>query len=67
MSSILENHFNVETLEPIIKGQFQTLKPFIRTDPYIKMDEEYFDKEIDVILKFIINRNGYLKKELAFL
>jgi spore coat protein H len=67
MSSILENHFNVETLAPIIEGQFQTLKPFIRTDPYINMDEEYFDKEIDVILKFIINRNGYLKKELAIL
>jgi spore coat protein H len=67
MSSILENHFNVDTLKPIIEGQFQTLKPFIRTDPYINRDEEYFDKEIDVILTFIMNRNGYLKKELAFL
>ncbi|MCM3691316.1 CotH kinase family protein [Neobacillus niacini] len=67
LSSVLENHFNVETLEPIIEGQFQTLKPFIRTDPYIYMDEEYFNKEIDVFLTFIRNRNGYLKRELAFL
>ncbi|MFP7298031.1 CotH kinase family protein [Neobacillus niacini] len=67
MSSVLENHFNVDVLKPIIEEQFQTLKPFIRTDPYIGMDEEYFDKEIDVILRFIMKRNGYLKKELAFL
>jgi spore coat protein H len=67
LSSILETHFNVEALEPIIEEQFQTLKPFIRTDPYINMDEKYFDKEKDVILKFIKKRNGYLTNELMSL
>lgn len=67
LASILTTHFNIETLEPIIEQQFQLLKPFIRTDPYINMDEKYFDKEIDVILTFIKNRNDYLTKQLASL
>jgi spore coat protein H len=67
LSFILETHFNIEALEPIIEEQFQTLKPFIMTDPYINMDEKYFDKEKDVILKFIKKRNGYLTKELSSL
>ncbi|MEC1524242.1 CotH kinase family protein [Neobacillus niacini] len=67
LTEILETHFNVETLKPIIEEQFQHLKPFIRTDPYINMDEKYFDKEKDVILEFIKNRNRYLTKELASL
>ncbi|MDQ0970921.1 spore coat protein H [Neobacillus niacini] len=67
LASILTTHFNIEALEPIIEQQFQLLKPFIRTDPYINMNEKYFDKEKDVILKFIEKRNGYLKKELASL
>ena len=65
LSSVLESHFCLETLEPIIEQQFQTIKPFIRTDPYIYMDEKYFDKEKEVILTFIKNRNTYLKKEIA--
>lgn len=67
LSSILENHFCLETLEPIIDQQFQNLKPYIRTDPYINRDEEYFDKEKEVILTFIMKRNGYLKKEISSL
>lgn len=65
LSSILDNHFCLETLEPIIDQQFQTLKPFVGSDPYINMDEKYFYKEKEVILKFIKKRNDYLKKELA--
>jgi len=67
LSSILTTHFNIEALEPIIEQQFQLLKPFIRIDPYINMDEKYFDKEKDVILQFIKKRNGFLTKELASL
>ena len=52
LSSILEEHFSLIALEPIIEQQFQTLKPFIRTDPYIKMNEEQFVKEKDVFLQF---------------
>lgn len=67
LSFILENHFNVDIMEPFIEQQFQTLEPFIGTDPYIKVDEKLFNKEKDVILKFIKKRYGYLKKEMASL
>nr|WP_310197812.1 CotH kinase family protein [Neobacillus niacini] len=67
LSSILENDFNLETLEPIIEKQLETLKPFIRIDPYIKMNEEHFEKEKNVFLRFIKKRNNYLKKEMASL
>jgi spore coat protein H len=64
LSSVLKNHFCLDTLKPIIEQQFQTIKPFIKTDPYLKMDDKYFDKEIEIILNFIKNRNGYLNDEL---
>ncbi|MEH7113914.1 CotH kinase family protein [Neobacillus niacini] len=67
LSSILENDFSLVTLKPIIEGQFQTIKPFIKTDPYINMDEEQFEKEKYVFLRFIMKRNSYLKKEMASL
>jgi spore coat protein H len=67
LSSILENHFSLETLEPIINEQFQNLQPFIRTDPYIKQNEGLFNKEKAVILKFIKKRSDYLKKMIASL
>lgn len=67
LSSILENHFCLDTLEAIIEEQFQTLQPYIKTDPYINMDEKLFNKEKDVILKFIEQRNSYLKREMASL
>jgi spore coat protein H len=67
LSSILENHFCPETLEPIINEQFKTLQPFIKTDPYINQNEGLFNKEKAVILKFIKNRSDYLKKMIATL
>ncbi|SDN40895.1 CotH kinase family protein [Bacillus sp. OK048] len=67
LSSILDNEFSLGALEPIIEEQFQTLKPYIRTDPHINMNEEQFLKEKNVFLHFIKNRNSYLKKEMASL
>jgi spore coat protein H len=67
LSSILEKHFNLEILEPIINEQFLTLKPYIKTDPYIKMDEELFEKEKMVFARFIKDRYSYLMKEMALL
>ncbi len=67
LSSILENHFCLETLEPIIDEQFKNLQPFIGTDSYINQNEGLFNKEKAVILKFIKKRSDYLKKMIATL
>lgn len=65
LSSILENEFSLKSLEPVIDNQFNLLKPFIRTDPYISLDEEQFAQEKNVILEFIHKRNSYLKEEMC--
>jgi spore coat protein H len=67
LSAILEDHFNLETLAPIIESQFQLLKPYIRTDPYIKADEEQFVQEKEFIFSFIRKRSSYLKENLVSL
>jgi spore coat protein H len=67
LSSILDNHFCLNSLEPIIEEQFQRLKPYIETDPYLTLSKEQFEKEKQVILDFIKNRKSYLNKELSTL
>ncbi|WP_342431459.1 CotH kinase family protein [Neobacillus sp. FSL H8-0543] len=67
MSSILEDHFNLEILTPIIEQQIHRLRPFIETDPYIKIKEDKFVQEIDFICNFIKKRSSYLKEKIGIL
>jgi spore coat protein H len=67
LSFILENHFNLPILEPIIETQFETLKPYIGADPYLNMDEKKLEIEKEFILKFIQSRSSYLKEQLPSL
>nr|WP_263326740.1 CotH kinase family protein [Neobacillus sp. Marseille-Q6967] len=65
LSHVLEKHFNLETLQPIIEKQFQELKPYIVKDPYLNMYINLFEKEKSVFYKFINKRKDYLQEELA--
>lgn len=67
LSNTLKNDFTIEVLEPIIDAQFQLLKPFIGKDPYLDFDEKKYEKEKNVILKFIKNRKSYLEENMASL
>lgn len=67
LSSILDTHFCLNKLEPIIEEQFQHLKPYIEIDPYLSIDEGQFEKEKQVILNFIKQRSSYLREEMLSL
>jgi spore coat protein H len=67
LTNILENHFNLNILTPIIEQQIYSIKPFIGTDTYIKLKEDKFVQEIDFICNFIKKRNSYLKEKIGLL
>jgi len=65
LTSILDNEFTVETQSTIIDELFQTIKPFLQMDPFIKASAETLDYEKEFIFDFIQKRNGYLQQQMT--
>ena len=64
LEEILETSFTVEALEPRISNLIMQLRPYLLLDPYKKKSINIFDREPSVILRFISDRNSYLRKHL---
>ena len=64
LEEILETSFTVEALEPRITNLHKQLRPYISIDPYKKKSINMFDSELDFILRFISDRNNYLRMHL---
>ena len=62
LEKILETSFTIEALEPRIKDLHMQIRPYIHLDPYKKKSIEMFDNEPELILRFISNRNKYLRE-----
>ncbi|MGZ4159623.1 MAG: CotH kinase family protein, partial [Neobacillus sp.] len=64
LEEIMNQQFTVEYLAPKVEGLLQSIRPYVLQDPYKKEQIEDFDKEFEVILKFIEERRVYLKKKM---
>lgn len=64
LEEILETSFTVEALEPRITSLHKQLSPYLSLDPYKKKSINMFDSEPDFILRFISDRNIYLRRYL---
>ena len=64
LREILEGKFTDEYMSTVINDQFNMLLPYVREDPYLKNRYDQFLKEPEYILKFISNRNKFLKDDL---
>jgi spore coat protein H len=64
LTAILDKDFTVDIQDKIISRLFQELTPYIKLDPFIKLNENILEKEKDLILTYINDRNQYLTKNL---
>jgi spore coat protein H len=64
LKEILNNHFNVAYMEPIIQEMHDQIRPYVSKDPYIKGNIVKFDDEPEYILKFIEARAKYINSRL---
>ncbi len=64
LEEILETAFTIEALEPIITNLHRQIRPYITLDPYKKKSIDMFDNEPELILRYISNRNRYLREHL---
>ncbi|WP_335868898.1 CotH kinase family protein [Bacillus sp. 2205SS5-2] len=64
MSSILNNIFTTDYMEPIIQDTHAQIRPYLEKDPYVKSSLELLDKEPTYISKFIQKRRAYLLEQM---
>ncbi|WP_285769393.1 CotH kinase family protein [Peribacillus sp. SI8-4] len=64
LKEIMDTHFNVARMKPIIFGMHDQLSPYVPNDPYIRVNKAIFDNEPDFILKFIDDRAKYIRSQL---
>lgn len=64
LEEILETSFTAAALEPRITSLYKQLRPYLSLDPYKKKSIDIFDKEPEFILRFISDRNSYLRRKL---
>jgi Spore coat assembly protein len=64
LEEILETSFTTASLEPRIYDLYKQLRPYVLLDPYKKKSLNMFDSEPNFILRFISDRNIYLRKHL---
>lgn len=65
LEEVLETHFTRDLLETKITSLYNMLRPHLALDPYKQKDLEKFDSEPEFIVRFITNRNHYLKEQLS--
>ena len=64
LEEILDTSFTMEALEPKITNLHMQMRPYITLDPYKKKSIDRLDNEPELILRFISNRNRYLREHL---
>lgn len=64
LEEIMNQQFTVEYLAPKVEGLLQSIRPYVLQDPYKKEQINDFDKELEVILKFIEERKAYIKRKM---
>jgi spore coat protein H len=66
--SLLEDNmtekFTEEYMIPRVENLLKTIRPYVLQDPYKKQNIEDFDKELEVISRFIEERRNYIKRKL---
>ncbi|BCJ88325.1 CotH kinase family protein [Effusibacillus dendaii] len=68
ITEILETAFTKNELEPVLLEWFDTLRPYLKMDPFKKKNElDAFEAEFELILRYIEDRNRYLVKNIASL
>lgn len=64
LKEIMEQQFTLEFMMPKVERLLQQVRPFVLQDPYIKHNIADFDKEPEVISKYIEDRRMYLQRKL---
>lgn len=64
MKSILDNQFTIDFIAPKIHQLHTLIRPYILKDLYINNKLNQFEREPELILQFIKDRNHYLSKKL---
>ncbi|MFY4777388.1 CotH kinase family protein [Metabacillus sp. RGM 3146] len=67
LKHILDNHFTIDILSPIITQLHENIRPYVLQDPYKKQQIEHFDNEPSFICQFISEKNQYLRNRLCLL
>jgi len=67
LEEMMKQQFTVENMIPKVEKMTQSIRPFVKQDPYKKHDINIFDQELSVITKYIEERRKYLYRKLAIL
>ncbi|WP_408010467.1 CotH kinase family protein [Pseudalkalibacillus sp. A8] len=65
LKKILEHQFTPEYLGKKIGLMFREIEPYVKKDPHLKGTIKQFYSEPEFILKYITNRNKYLRAHLS--
>jgi spore coat protein H len=65
LETFIQNEFTIDFMHPKIDNLYQTLRPYVTKDPYIKQNLPSFDQEPAFILKYIEDRRNYILENLA--
>ncbi|HEY4550523.1 MAG TPA: CotH kinase family protein, partial [Bacillus sp. (in: firmicutes)] len=65
LEEILDTSFTIGALEPKVTNMYNQLRTYITLDPHkSRKSINLFEKEPELILQFISNRNRYLLEQL---
>ncbi|MGE6630919.1 CotH kinase family protein [Bacillus sp. NPDC077027] len=64
LNNVLNTHFTVERLYPVITLWHESFEKFIEKDPYLKEKKNVLQAERDLIKKYINKRRRYLQNEI---
>lgn len=65
LSAVLDYEFTVESQTERIDELFESVKPHLHLDPFIKTTSEILDREKEFIQTFIQKRNAFLKQQMT--
>jgi spore coat protein H len=64
LEEVLDNNFTVEKMQPKVESLHSLIRTAYKDDPYKKKDINIFNNEVELILKFVKERNDYIKSQL---
>ncbi len=67
LEETLNHQFSVEYIIPKAESLLQSIRPSVIADPYQKHAIAVFDKELEIMKDYIIERRKYLQKKLIIL